>query len=109
MIAEETLSKMVEIIVRAIDPVEIILFGSQARNDAREDSDVDILIVEDHQYQPGESRRQRLADLYRVLMPFRFAKDLLLFNRSEFERRSKTLNHVTAYAVREGKVLYERN
>ena len=34
-------------IVRLVDPVRIILFGSRARGDARDDSDYDILVVVD--------------------------------------------------------------
>ena len=32
-------------IVRAVDPLQVILFGSQARGDTHEWSDVDLLVV----------------------------------------------------------------
>ena len=39
------ISIMTERIVRAFDPLQIILFGSQARGDADRNSDIDLLVV----------------------------------------------------------------
>jgi uncharacterized protein len=41
----EVIPTMVERIVHEFEPVQIILFGSQARGEARGDSDVDLLVV----------------------------------------------------------------
>ena len=41
----EFISIMTERIVRDFDPLQIILFGSQARGDAYRDSDIDMLVV----------------------------------------------------------------
>jgi predicted nucleotidyltransferase len=38
------LDKIIDIIVRVVSPDKIILFGSRAREDNREDSDYDLLI-----------------------------------------------------------------
>src|SRR5713226_6538655 len=44
----EWVSGAVDDIVRAYDPVRVILFGSVARGDEGPDSDVDLLVVLDH-------------------------------------------------------------
>ncbi len=42
------LEMMVERIVKKFNPVQIILFGSHARNAPHQDSDIDLFIVLDH-------------------------------------------------------------
>ena len=41
----EFISIMTERIVQGFDPLQIILFGSQARGDADRNSDIDLLVV----------------------------------------------------------------
>jgi predicted nucleotidyltransferase len=45
MVSRSSINKAVEILVREAHPLKIVLFGSQARNEAREDSDVDLLVI----------------------------------------------------------------
>lgn len=44
---EDMIAGMVKAIVDEVDPVRIILFGSQAQGNATTDSDVDLLVVDD--------------------------------------------------------------
>ena len=44
---DPVLRRIVEVIVREIDPDRIILFGSRARGDYKEDSDYDILVIKE--------------------------------------------------------------
>ncbi len=44
---DPVLRRIVEVIVREIDPDKIILFGSRARGDYKEDSDYDILVLKE--------------------------------------------------------------
>ena len=39
------LERAIEIIVKVADPDQIILFGSRARGDAKQDSDYDICVI----------------------------------------------------------------
>ncbi|MFA5413951.1 MAG: nucleotidyltransferase domain-containing protein [Methanoregula sp.] len=60
---DTVLSRIIDVIVRTLDPDTIILFGSRARGDAREDSDFDICILK-----KGISGRRTIArTLYRAL------------------------------------------
>ncbi len=46
-IDEATLGEIVRRLVEATDPDQIVMFGSRARGDARPDSDLDLLIIND--------------------------------------------------------------
>ncbi len=41
-VTDDLLDQMIQAIVTEVDPEQVILFGSRARGDAREDSDVDL-------------------------------------------------------------------
>ena len=53
-VTNEILERMVEAIVREVDPEEIWLFGSRARGQAREHSDVDLLVIEREPFAEGK-------------------------------------------------------
>ncbi len=48
MISEEIIKKAVDRLVEVARPQKIYLFGSYARGDAREQSDLDFLVVENY-------------------------------------------------------------
>lgn len=102
----ETIQEMVEVIVREVDPQTVILFGSHARRDARSDSDVDLMVVEDLPFSAERSRRAEYSRLSMALRQFPFSKDILLFSQQEFDFWNDSSNHVVGRARREGKVLH---
>ncbi len=106
--AEDVLRRMTTLIVREIQPAQIILFGSRARGDANSDADVDLLIVQDEEFGPDQPRHELLRRLRARLSGFGVAKDLLLYSRAYVEEWRGSLNHVVGRALREGRVLYER-
>jgi predicted nucleotidyltransferase len=108
-VSEQTISRIVKIIVDAAEPEKIILFGSRASGDNREGSDIDLLIVDSEPFNEKRSRRKELARLWRLLASVPVAKDLLLYSRDEMDYWKDSLNHVVGRALREGKVLYERS
>ncbi len=105
---DSLLKQIVETIVREVDPEQVILFGSHARDDARADSDIDLLIVEKAPFTLQRSRRKETAHLYYALRKLPIAKDLLLYSQDEFDRLKHQPQHVVGHAQREGKVLYAR-
>ncbi len=107
-VTDSLLSDMVRAIVTEVDPEQVILFGSRARGDAREDSDVDLLVIESTPFGNGRSRRQEAVRLWRAVSGLGVAKDILVYSRDEVEHWRDSLNHVLARALREGRVLYER-
>ena len=105
----ELLDEMVKAIVEAIAPDKIILFGSQARGTAGIHSDYDFLIIDPVPFGKEHSRRSTSRKVWDALFSFRVPADVLLYNATEVEYLSRSLNHVVACALREGKVLYERS
>lgn len=105
---KETLAQMVETIVDEIHPQKVILFGSQARGNPDNDSDVDFLIVDSNPFGPERSRRKEMARIWKALGKYMLPVDLLLYSQTEFDQRKRSRSHVAALADREGKVMYER-
>lgn len=98
---------MVAAIAEAAQPQRIVLFGSHATGQARGDSDVDLLIVEDGPLDE-RARASEMVRLWEVLAPFRTPTDLVVVSQHEVERWGRTTNHVIARALRDGRVMYER-
>ena len=108
-VTDALLDRMVRAIVAEVDPEQVILFGSRARGDAREDSDVDLIVVEAEPFGQARSRRRESTRILLALFDFEVPIDILLYSRDEIAYWRDSLNHVLARAVREGRVLYERS
>lgn len=102
------LRRMGDTIVHEVDPNQIILLGSQARGEATDHSDVDLLIVVEDLFQDGRERMELMTHLWTVLSDVPGPKDLLVYSRDEVEKWRHTSNHVIVRVLREGKVLYEQ-
>jgi predicted nucleotidyltransferase len=102
-VTPEKLSEAIRRLVEAAHPRRIILFGSRARGDAREDSDVDLMLLQDEvKDAAAESVRLR-----RVLKGLIMAVDILPVSHAQFEYWRDTPGNVFFEAASEGKVLYE--
>ena len=106
-ISSEMIEEMTRQIVREVDPQRVLLFGSWARGQANEHSDVDFLVVEREPFGRNRSRRKEAARIWRCLSEFRVSKDILVYSVSELAHWRDSSHHVIARALREGKVLYE--
>ena len=107
-VTDEVLNRMVRAIVDEVDPEQVILFGSRARGDQRENSDIDLIVLEAEPFGPQRSRHRELVRLYRAVTGFRVPADVLVYSHEDVEYWRDSINHVLARALREGKVLYER-
>lgn len=106
-LTETDLNAMSTCIAEMIHPERIILFGSHARGEATQDSDVDLLVIVPEGFAKQE-RWQKLQAIRKATACFRCSKDILLYSHSEVEQWKNSLNHVVANALREGRLLYER-
>jgi len=107
-LASATVVAIRQAVLRTLDPALIVIFGSQATGQANDDSDIDVLVVDDHPFSATRSRRRLIGDIRRNIPPGRYPVDILLFDDSELNAWRDTTNHVLSRALREGVVLYER-
>jgi predicted DNA binding CopG/RHH family protein len=94
--------RLVERLVAVAQPTKIILFGSQARGDADDLSDVDLLVIKPH----IADRYEEIIELDRSLAGILIPVDILLVSESEFEERADQPGTVERAARQEGRVLY---
>jgi len=100
---EELISKVSEVLVEAAHPKRIILFGSRARGDSRNDSDFDVMVVQE---QPAD-RLQEMVRLNHLLRKFDAAIDLLVVSEERFQYWRDTPGNVYHEAASQGRTLYE--
>ncbi|MGH7545793.1 MAG: nucleotidyltransferase domain-containing protein [Gemmatimonadota bacterium] len=100
---DAVLADVVRRLVEAYQPDRIYLFGSVARGDAGPDSDYDLLVVVPDDASP-ERKQSKLA--YRALWGTGTAADVIVWEKTRFERRSRVVCSLPATVLREGKVLY---
>ena len=85
-------------------PERILIFGSWARDDAAEWSDVDLLVV----MPDGTDRRQAAIEMHVALGDLPAAKDIVVTTPTHIAQRGHVIGSVLRPALREGTVLYER-
>lgn len=95
-------TQLVERIVGLIDPLRVVVFGSVARGDAREDSDVDLLVV----MPEGTHRRRTAQELYRRIRGLPLSFDILVATPSDLERHKDNIGLVYRTILNEGIELY---
>lgn len=104
MMTAKILSAMVDRIVGQFHPASIILFGSQARGDTNESSDVDLLVVMNE----VQDKRQAAIAIRRLLVDIPVSKDIVVTTPDEIDRRRFVVGNVIHEAFREGRILYEQ-
>lgn len=91
------------LIARAAHPAKVILFGSYARGEADEASDLDLMVVE----QGLTDRANEYLRLREAVGHAGVGIDLLVVSEHEFERRSQVPGTAAYWAKKEGKILYD--
>jgi predicted nucleotidyltransferase len=102
MIDQETINEIIRRIVDVARPDRIVLFGSAARGEAREESDIDLLVVK-----KGVSHRRRLAqEIYVSLIGIPVPVDVIVVTPEDVEELKDAIGTIIPAALTEGIEIY---
>jgi predicted nucleotidyltransferase len=102
VITSEQIESAVRTIVDAAKPERVVLFGSYARGDATDDSDLDLLVIESE----VADRAREMVRLRRLLRPLRLPVDVLVVSTDEVAAWSGQPGSALYWALREGAVVH---
>ncbi len=105
MVKRSQIRAFSEAIAREFHPRKIVLFGSYARGNPTEHSDVDLLIIMPRTRDRGE----RMSVRIRQAIPRDFPLDLLVRTPSDVAKRLRWGDPFMRELLETGKVLYEAN
>ncbi len=99
---EDVLEEIIRRVVEVAQPDRIILFGSAARGEMTQDSDVDLLVVKS-----GVSDRVGLAqEIHLSFFGLLVSVDVIVVTPEDIEEFSHGVGTIIPYALEEGKVVY---
>jgi predicted nucleotidyltransferase len=102
-VTEQKVAEAVRRLIEAVDPLEIIAFGSRARGEHRPDSDLDLAVILD--VPESQALDAVSGDIFKGLQ---MSVDLLPIAKERYDRFRPWLNSVHHEIDREGVRLYER-
>lgn len=100
----ELIASVKDRIVSQLHPELLLLFGSRARGDERNESDIDLLLVMESDCKPVE----RTIAVRRVLRGIPVGKDIVVYTPKEFKLWKGASLSLVSRALNEGTVLYQR-
>ena len=109
---EEVIQAIADTVGDALGARCVVLFGSRARGDYKDYSDVDLAVILDEPPVPwGSQERIRLqaqgAAAAKAVCGKLFRRiDVRLWTEPEYRKQKRSINHVAGRSWREGKVLY---
>ncbi len=99
------LQEIIRRIVEVAQPKRIILFGSAARGEMGPNSDFDLLVVKSGDYHRG----RLVEEIYMHLFGVGQAVDVIVVTPEDIARFKDSHSLVIKPALKEGKVIYERD
>ena len=102
------LDDLVRVIVEAVHPEKVILFGSWARGEAGRDSDIDFFLQIETGRDTGEVASAAYAAVGAMRGRIPCGVDIVVHDRAFVERYGDLIGTIVRPVLREGKVLYER-
>jgi predicted nucleotidyltransferase len=105
MIDNNKIDEVVNKIALRFNPDKIILFGSYASGNPTNDSDVDLIIIQDTDL----PKHKRSFDIQKLLIGSMIPIDILVYTKKEFENERNDKYSFLFKAIKTSKLLYERN
>ena len=103
MLSEKAFRQAIRRIRQVAQPSKIILFGSYARGEATDDSDLDLMVI-----LPGKpDKMAEIIRLRRAIGALGVGVDVLVFSEDEAQRRGQVPGTVVYWANKEGRILYD--
>lgn len=90
-------------LVRLYRPDKVILFGSLAKGDINEGTDIDLFIIKSDAPELGVDRIRELD----AMIKYTLATDFIVYKPEEVEQRLKLGDPFIKGIIEEGKVLYD--
>jgi predicted nucleotidyltransferase len=104
MIGKDKISEIVNKIASGYKPDKIILFGSYARGNPNEDSDLDLFVIKDSDL----PRPLRTAQVRKLIYGSMIPIDLIVYTPQEIEELKNNKYSFIFNVLNSGKTLYER-
>ncbi len=105
--SEPPVPAILDVVVKSLEaeikPRRVILFGSAARGELSEDSDLDLLVVMD----ALDGVRRQTARGYRAISHLGAPVDLILVTQADVDAWGDVVGHLINEALTDGSVLYE--
>lgn len=100
--SKEKMDELIKRVVEAVNPIQIILFGSMAQGKARRHSDIDLLVI----VPDGTHRRKTAQVIYRNLFGFDMPVDVVVATQTDISKYKDSPGLIYREALRGGKELY---
>jgi len=88
--------------IKTYEPEKVILFGSYARREADEQSDLDLVVIK----RTDKRFLERLIEMAKIVGPDFGKVDILVYTPEEFRFMRESGNPFIENVLKEGKVLY---
>ncbi len=105
MVARQIIDEMAGKIAERFHPEKVILFGSYARGEASEDSDIDLLVV---LRSPGPRGRRSAPIIKMLAQHYALPVDVVVRTPEGLRRWGQVPGSLARAAITEGVTLYER-
>jgi len=102
-VSDEALREIVRRIVSVASPRRVILFGSAATGQMTPDSDIDLLVLEDHVDDVRKEALRIRSALSGLASPF----DVVVMSQERFEETRDVIGGIAWPAAKYGRVIYE--
>lgn len=104
MIEKEKINDIINTIAKEYNPDRIILFGSYARNNPNDDSDIDLIIIKNTDTPKHKRGREIRKYLYNAMMPI----DLKVYTPDEYQEDINDKYSFLYSVAQDFQVLYDR-